>query len=285
MMSRLYLAMKESGGAPFIINESQAQEKNEQGFGIFRTVNSFEGGRKQENLIKILGWYADLDNGTKEEQLALIKSSPVYPSEIIETKRGFHIYFWGEFITQTDWKPVYMDIQKRIVKFFNADKNAKDVCRYLRAPDYLHLKDPKDPFMVKVYDKQPTSTYTESWMLAMFAPIKKTKKFEPVEYGGDCKTGLLKLSGSPSLNGDIISFKRNGNGTEQIHVNDKSTACWIDKDGLIGSHAGGGPQLKHWIMYYNYTWREALNILRGELGDEYKSISNSRRSSLQVESG
>lgn len=269
---KLLLARKEGIGGPFPVTEERAKTLNPKGFGIFYTVNSFHTTRITGDLEQLLAWHCDLDTGTKEDQRERIKLCPVLPSIITETKRGYQCQWLGkDFSKPVDDKyPIYKEIEDSIVRTLKADPNAKDVCRLHRAVGYYHMKDPANPFLV-IEVHNSGAVYSESWMLNAFGRAKKKvyKKFDGVVE--DCKTGLMKLSGSAALNGDIITFRKNSSGTEQIIVNGQSTACWIDRQGMIGSHAGGGPTLKHWVMYYNYTWREALDILRKELGDGFYS--------------
>lgn len=49
----------------------------------------------------------------------------------------------------------------------------------------------------------------------------------------DTKTMLLEISGSSWVNGEVIDFVRNHNGTEQIIINGRSTGAWIDHNGKI----------------------------------------------------
>jgi hypothetical protein len=60
---------------------------------------------------------------------------------------------------------------------------------------------------------------------------------------------LLKLSNIPELNSEEITLHPHKTGV-QIHVNKKSTSCWIDLDGKIGSSQGGGPTIIQWIDWY-----------------------------------
>jgi hypothetical protein len=263
------LAMKEKGGAPFVISPSQATNLNNKGFAIFRTVNSFKGQvRRIETLEKLLGWHCDCDIGTKEEQLERIKKFPVVPSLLVESKRGFQCYWIGKDMTQNvDENSPYRLIQKSITDNLLADQNAKDPTRYLRAVGYYHLKDPKDPFLVKEFFRS-NNIYSESWMLNALVKKVTPKPFKRIKiYADNIKSGLIKLSGSSAVNSEVFTFKKNGNGTEQIWVNGKSTACWLDKDGMIGSHAKAGPTLLCWLKYYGHDWRRALDILKKEIGD------------------
>ena len=58
----------------FEINETQIEEFNKLGYGIYWTLNEYKGRRLAQNITKIKYWIADIDEGTKEEQLKRIQS-------------------------------------------------------------------------------------------------------------------------------------------------------------------------------------------------------------------
>lgn len=82
----------EENASMITISDLSAEAFNRKKFGIFRTVNSFNGNRKIENLAKINAWYVEMD-GNKPSQLLKIKDSPIFPSRVVESKNGYHIYF------------------------------------------------------------------------------------------------------------------------------------------------------------------------------------------------
>ena len=223
----------------------------------------FDGGaRKIENMVKINAWAIDIDKGTKEEQKMRIEKSPLPASSVVETKNGYHVYWLAREATKSNFGV----IQQRLVNFFGADNRAKDLARILRLPCMYHWKDPDDPFLVKeVYWN--TRAYSEDKMLRVFkCREKKMAKriYEPrdVTLGGDCVEGLKLLSGKSCVNGDEFTFKHNANGTHQIWANGKSTSCWIDENGKIGSHDKGGPTLIQWLKWYSYPTKDAIKILK-----------------------
>lgn len=246
---------------------------NDDKFGIFFTVQGFNKHRKKENLTKINAWAIDIDSGTKEDQKQRIRKSPIPPTCIIESKNGYHCYWESKGATITNFD----EIQSLLVEFFSADKNAKDLCRLLRMVNCFHWKDISDPFLVKEVHRVK-KYYTDYEMLKNFQPKKtnilKFKKLIPSQqrehklYEKDplsqleCKKGLEILSGTAVVNGNHFTFKHNANGTEQIWVDGKSTACWLDKTGRIGSHAKGGPSLVNWLMYYGYDYKGAREIIK-----------------------
>lgn len=250
---------------------------NERRYGIFLTVQAFNGHRKKENLERIIAWAIDIDDGTKEEQKARIRKSPLPPSSVVESKNGFHCYWLASNATIENFDR----IQQMLVAFFNADKNAKDLCRLLRLPCCFHWKNQNDPFLVKEVEWHDRE-YTEEKMLEAFGRKMKPQEkqaspkshrvyekshplYDKNSKAENCMEGLRVLSGSSPVNGDEFEFKPNADGTFQIWVNGKSTACWIDKRGLIGSHDKGGPTLIQWLQWYGYDPKGASEILKDYL--------------------
>jgi hypothetical protein len=252
----------------------EADHWNFQEWGIFWTVNSFKGPRRKENCTQVLAWAVDLDKGTKAEQLAKIKTIPLTPSVVYETARGHHLYF-----DAIDGEPeAYTDIVERLVLAYDGDPNAKDVCRILRVPGYLHWKGEK-PFAIKrVFESK--CAYTQKEMRDAFPrPEKTEQEFEQKTelrkaltghgdglwervWSLDCEQALARLSGSVHVNGEHFSFKRTAAGNLNIYVNDKGTSCWIDKEGRIGSSDKGGPTVFQWINWYQRDARKSVDILK-----------------------
>lgn len=251
-----------------VIDYKNAQSENEAGMGIFVTINGFNGRRVKECLTSINAWAIDLDEGSKQEQVDRISRSPLVPTMIVESKNGFHVWWAAKDGSIENYNQI---VGERLVPFFGADKNAKDVCRLLRMPGFYHMKDPQNPFLVTIKLWNPRM-YTEAEMLRLFPEKQKpkinnhVKKIERKDWDKskelDCTEGLKILSGTHWVNGDIFDFKDNSNGTKQIWVNGKSSSCWIDKNGLIGSLDNGGPSLWQYLNWYYKDYKKVSRIMR-----------------------
>lgn len=286
-MSRLYRMndAKPCGAMP--VTYDDARYWNERGFGIYWTVNRFRGPRRIENLERVDAWAVDMDAGSKDEQRARIQDCPLVPSLVVETKRGHQVYWKAKDGRAEHWNGIVVD---RLVPYFGADKNARDLARILRVPGFLHLKDPADPFLVlAVWPEQAPDawpvrgypvSYTERQMAAAF-PVAPELEPAPAPdpgpeaevrtegdtfwarvYALDCGAALRRLSGSAAVNGEQYTFKLNASGTSNILVDGKSTSCWIDKDGRIGSLSGGGPSIYQWLRWFGYGPRRCAEILK-----------------------
>lgn len=150
---------------------------NREGFGIYWTLNEFDGARKKENLTKITHWFCDIDGGNKAEQMDRINQLLMPPSFIIETKNGYHCYWAVEGKATIE---NFERIERGIAEKLKADIHAIDVLRLLRVPGFMHQKNPQEPFEVTLLDYAGSDRfYTEAQMLAYFAkeadviPFKK----------------------------------------------------------------------------------------------------------------
>ncbi len=243
-----------------IIKFGELNKYNDMKYGIFFTTQTFKGERRVvDELETIVCWHVDMDKDSKEKQKALIANAPLFPSAIVETKRGYHCYFMAKDATVLNF-PI---IEQRLIQYFNGDNNAKDLARIMRLPLFYHWKDLNNPFLVNlVHDTE--KTYSEALMLRSFPEVKQFFKPRPVYTGvkSDCMKGLEVLSGLSCVNGDRFTFRRNANGTYQIWSNGKSTSCWIDHNGTIGSHDNAGPSLLRWLQWYGYDFNSAKSILQ-----------------------
>lgn len=273
---------KDDQNYPMIsVAPEHAKDYNEKGYGVFRTVNEFFSKRRIEELKTIRYWYVEMD-GDKGAQLLRIKKSPIYPSRIVESKNGYHIYFSAIEATLD----TYREIQEGLIHHFKADPRAKDVTRVLREPGFLHWKDANDPFLVREIFKYDVA-YREKDMLYFF-PFKKKepdyiKEFipggsEPNTHlpfartsgannltqfldGLDNEIALLKLSGTAYVNGEYYTFKEVSRRRKNILVNGKPTSCFIDENKRIGA-TPGGPNVFTWLRYFNHSDKEIIKILK-----------------------
>ena len=255
---------------------------NTENYGIFFTFNQFTDTRKIDSCLGVNAWAIDMDEKDihREAQKARIKNSPLTPSAIVESKHGYHCYWFAKDGTLDN----YDEIIHRLVDHFDADPNAKDVSRLLRVPDYWHCKEPGDKFLVQcIFLKN--DTYTEAEMLEAFPKRIElggvsSKEFWKIAAELNNKQVLTKLSGCSEMNGDEITFKPNSNGTEQIYVNDKSTACWLDTEGMIGSADGGGPTYIQWLQWYGLSKAHIAELLKA-----YGLVQEPRRQKMFVSYG
>lgn len=256
------------------IHPDQATAFNARGYGIFHTVNEFSGPRRIENLTRINAFAVDIDDGSKEAQAKRLKQGLI-PTLVVETKRGYQAYWAAKDAKKEHWNAIVAD---RLVPYYGADTKARDLARILRKPGFYHLKNPANPFMVRKVWEWPVA-YTEL-QLAMFYPAPKEKAKAQIEHEQvkrtmpvagsfwdrvwhlDCEEALTRLSGHAYVSGETYSFKRNATGTKNIFVNGKSTSCWIDRDGRIGSLDHGGPSVFNWLNWFHKNPKNVVQMIK-----------------------
>ena len=271
---------------------SECKSWNEKNYGIFWTMNKFKGNRIKSNLEKINVWSVDIDDGTKEEQKQKIKSGLV-PSLVIETKRGYQIYFMAKDAEEKYFKHIMLD---RLIPFYNGDKNAADVSRVLRVPTFYHCKDPNDKFLVKKVYERAKSIYTQKIICTFYPDVNKDKRMEFTKrqsyvakdlgedasvwdriYNLDHMEALETISGAPEVNGETFSFKPVSRGRHNVFVNGKGTSCFIDEFNRIGSLDDGGPCITNFLYWYHKDWKQVMCIMRKYFPNVFVGEKNARR--------
>lgn len=262
----------------FEINPKDADEWNKKNFGIFWSVNEFDGPRQIKNLIRINSWAVDIDKGSKDDMMKIFNRFLV-PSLVIETKRGFHVYWDAVDATKENFQAIVLD---RLVFYFGADKNARDIARILRVPGYNHCKE--EPYEVKAIYRS-SARYTEAQMLRYFRLPKKAQDQSELKqelrknlnphgddlwekvYNLDCEQALLRLSGKGCVGSDVFTFRRVANGNLNILSNGKGTSCWIDLEKKIGSLDKGGPTVFQWLKWYGHSNKRVVEIMKDEFSE------------------
>lgn len=262
----------------------QLSKLNDDGYNPCFTPNGFKGSRQMKDCVSINAWFVDLDDGTQEEQIAKIKASPLPPHFVHKTGRGHHCYWIAKDGTTTNWNEI---MWHRLVPYFGGDTKAKDYSRAMRIPTSIHRKDPKNPKQTELlwgrefldiaetFETRPG--YTEAEMLAAFERKTETVEFvpqKPISRGFwpqiaqiDNKTALQRLSGKPEVKGEVFTFRKNSNGTEQIWANGKGTSSWIELDGHIGSHDKGGPTFIQWLKWYGLPHSQVATVVKRYMAD------------------
>lgn len=265
-------------GAILVRNQDEAVEWNREGWGIFRTVNSFRGPRRIQNLTRINAWAVDMDEGSKESMLQRIRNAPLWPSRVVETKRGYQCYWSAKDALESHWNAIVLD---RLVPYFGADPNARDLARILREPDFYHLKDPREPFLVHIVHERRVS-YTERQMADRFPDVGSKQRaakeqaaakrqyrdpmagdsFWDAVFNLDCEEALSRLSGHPAVGGEQYTFRSTGAGKKNLYVDGKGTSCWIDAHGKIGSLSHGGPSVAQWLRWFGLSYGDIAKVLK-----------------------
>lgn len=113
---------------------SELERKNDQGFGIFVTINATDRkGEKEENVTGIRALFIDKDDG----DFSPGTFDSLATNIIVQSGNGQHAYWLlkpNEDLTR------FRDAQKHLIDFFRTDKAVHDLPRVMRVPGFLHCK-------------------------------------------------------------------------------------------------------------------------------------------------
>lgn len=118
--------------------------ENTHGSGIWVMVNAGDlKGRRAANVTKARAVFVDDDKGALAPDAAQLANCR--PSFSVGSKRGHHHYWLlsdGEALDRFSWA------QSILASHFGTDAAVKDLCRVMRLPGTLHMKDRSAPFLV-----------------------------------------------------------------------------------------------------------------------------------------
>lgn len=176
-------------------------ELNRQGYDSYFTVNGFKDApnAQKENCSSINSFFVDIDGRKNPEELEDIKKK-LYPTFIVETKNGYHLYWvldepiYKNEITKEEWEEAvarWERIEESLVVNLKADLAVKDITRILRVPNTFYWKKSGDAykngtagvFRIKGIDRDEAKTYTMAQVEEVFPPIQRSISFENTPAG------------------------------------------------------------------------------------------------------
>jgi len=141
----------------------------ERGAGVFITINKTDlTGRKSENIKAIRSIWQEDDGGHGGP-------FPLDPSCVVESSPGHFRRYWfvsDHWPADEQGRADFAAVMARMVESYGCDKNAKDICRVLRLPGFLHRKDPTRPHMVRIVEDSGRRYGREEIMRA-FPPVER----------------------------------------------------------------------------------------------------------------
>lgn len=149
------------------------EELNEQGAGIYLTVNETNGqGRKAEDVVNVRAVFADLDGAPID---------PVWgyhPSIVIESSPEKYHAYWLTIDDPVDGVPLdgFRQLQECIAVKFGSDPKVKDLPRVMRIPGFNHRKG--EPFLSRIIHHTGVR-YTYADLVEMFPPAPREKWSAP----------------------------------------------------------------------------------------------------------
>lgn len=254
---------------------------NKQWAGIFFSVNWNDcESRLQKDVTHINAWITEIDHISKEDQMSMIDISPIKPSLIVESKNGYHLYWFAKEAKVENWRKICWWLRN----FFEWDPAVITEERILRVPWFDHCKDDERFEITMVW--WDLEYHTELEMLSAFSNFEtyqdrkeKLAKAETYQrkYETDSDDNFWKrvwdidseqmlevLSGTKFVNWEVITFKRNSDSQKQIIVNWKTTWCRIDRSGKIWTQKGAGwwPTRKQRVAWYGrFDWPELYRLI------------------------
>ncbi|RFS27795.1 DUF3987 domain-containing protein [Acinetobacter sp. SWAC5] len=116
---------------------------NEQGAGVFVTVNQTDGkGRKTENIIRVRALFVDFDT-VNMERVGDLVNLDLPPNMVIESSKGKHHAYWVLDKNSNIPLDQFTALQKRLIAYFlddGVDKGIHDLPRIMRLAGFKHQK-------------------------------------------------------------------------------------------------------------------------------------------------
>ena len=179
-------------GRPAIADTIYREDLNTIGYEAYFTVNGFKDtpDNRRDQCTSINAFFVDIDGRKEAAELERIKEL-LMPTFIIETMRGYHIYWcldeplYREEMSPEDWAHTMIQweqIEQNIVLALDADKVVKDVTRILRVPDSYYWKKTKDlwkdgvaaaPWKIKGIHKSIAARYSMESVHEVFPTVEE----------------------------------------------------------------------------------------------------------------
>jgi hypothetical protein len=139
------------------------------GAGVFVTINETDlTGRKSENITRIRAVWQEDDDGHGGP-------FPLEPSLIVESSPGHFHRYWlvaDHWPADEQGRAEFAAVMERMVDSYGSDRQAKDICRVLRVPGFLHRKDPTRPHMVRIVEDSG-QRYTRDDIIRAFPAVER----------------------------------------------------------------------------------------------------------------
>jgi RecA-family ATPase len=144
------------------------QRLNDDGCGIFLTVNeSLGGGRKKEDITRVRAILADDDDGVNTFDGFPLRPHMAVRSSVSNGVEKCH-YYWRVEDGNLD---EYDGVIERLVQSHKVCAGSKGLNRVLRLPGFYHKKDPNNPQLVEIVRMSDDSPYPWSIITKAFPPL------------------------------------------------------------------------------------------------------------------
>lgn len=152
------------------------------------------GGSKNSQITAINSLFIDWDAGRdenkkyfpievvqqkKQEFLQKLAQFPHKPTYIIETRNGFHVYW---FLYPGTTSEQYILVQKALVEYFDSDPKVGKLAQVMKLPGYSSTKKGEySPFLVSIIEHNPVR-YSVDIFMSYFSLSSPQKETESTEY-------------------------------------------------------------------------------------------------------
>ena len=155
------------------INLERIESLNKDKRGVWFTPNSLKNGKRLKPFVETFNAVV-LDFDTESEKgdvLDTLLTLQLKPSSIIETKNGYHAYW---FLEKGSVKDVdeYETLQRLMKERLGSDSAAIGAERLYRLPNYYHWKDPDNPFLCTEVHRDYEKIYSKESLIHKFGGKK-----------------------------------------------------------------------------------------------------------------
>ena len=252
---------------------------NNQGYGIFTTVNIMDGvGRELANVANVRSHFVDLDSLDAMQNLERTSLWYPQPAFAVASSAGkAHVYWPVQPYCDNDR---FTLVQRKLAQFFGGDPTICDATRVMRLPGTLHQKN--EPIMVACWSLGGSVNSVETLELNL-AAVNVSEIFSTRSELGDpeqaapsiewLKYALLNIDPNELERGDWISFtaafKQSG-----WSLTDEQTLfnIWSDWCGQY-EFDDAGENLKQWNSIKNSQvgWKSILRRIPAVAGQYHLS--------------
>jgi len=197
---------------------------NNRNYEIYFVVNT--GGYKKKEITKINAVFIDLDCGKdsnndyypmnivkqyKEQKMAELTNFAFKPSYVIETRNGLHAYWLVDNSTIEQFE----ECQVKLIEYFSADKQCKNINRLMRVPGFYWCKNPQEKFLTRITVCNNIRYKITDLIKSLpdIPPISKESKSQPVldthNNNNNVSKVTIKGNKNPSWQENNIQLIRN----------------------------------------------------------------------------
>lgn len=194
-----------------------------------------------------------------------IMAFDVKPSIIVVTKHGFHVYW----LLQDGQIKLFRHIQMQLIQQFDGDEMCVNESRVMRLPNFMHRKDPRNPFPVLVELFEPKRRYTQEYLMSVLPELSE----ETVKEVSKESASSSPIDISNSRRGKIVDLLKD----KLVWVNDRNekkivTRCclpdhpdlkpsaWFDID-YMWYHCCCGAHFSVDELAEEMGWKDVLDAL------------------------